>query len=258
MERALLERRVGELGWFHSIDLGEGIVTPGLSDSSKLLQRIAMPEDLSGQTVLDIGAWDGFYSFAAERRGASRVLAVDFMSWSDHPGSWGTKDGFLLAREALGSKVEDRHADLMDFSPEMLGGTFDLVMMLGVLYHLEHPLMGLQRVASVTRRQLIVETLIDVRYLRRPAAAFYPGAEFLNEGNWWGFNRAGVIGVLRAAGFDEIRVVWPTTRVRRLGEWAYNVGNVVHSRLDRRRNSLPLSYIPSGRLVVHAFKSKAD
>jgi len=256
METAELERRVGELGWFHSIDLGQGVVTPGLSDSAKLARRVALPADLSGQSVLDIGAWDGYYSFEAERRGASRVVAVDKHSWStEDPESWGSQDGFLLAREALGSKVEDVHADVMDLSPELLGGSFDVVLLLGVLYHLRHPLLGLERVASVTRRQLILETLIDLRYLRRPAAAFYPGAEHLNVTNWWGFNRAGVIGLLRAVGFDEIRVVWPASGARRLGEWAYNAGNVVHSRFDRSRNSLPLSYIPTGRLVVHAFRS---
>jgi len=253
MERAELARRVAELGWFHSIDLGDGIVTPGLADSAKLLRRIGMPESLDGRTVLDVGAWDGFYSFEAERRGAARVVAVDYHSWSDHPDSWGTKDGFNLAHEALGSSVEDVLGDVMDFSPEMFGGTFDLVLMLGVLYHLPHPLLGLERVASVTGRQLIVETLVDLRYLRRPAAAFYPGAEHLNVSNWWGFNRAGVIGLLRAAGFRDVYAVWPSS-ARGLGELAYNVGNVVHSRLDRRRNSLPLSHIPTGRLVVHAFK----
>ena len=257
MEPEELARRVAELGWFHSIDLGGGVVTPGQSDTAKLLRRIAMPEDLSGQTVLDIGAWDGFYSFEAERRGASRVVAVDHHSWSEHPESWGSKDGFELAREALSSRVEDVFADVMDLSPEKVGGTFDVVLLLGVLYHLKYPLLGLERVASVTRRHLILETLIDLRYLRRPAAAFYPGAEHLNVSNWWGFNRSGVIALLRTVGFDDIRVLWPQTRARRLGEWAYNVGNVVHSRLERSRNNLPLSYIPTGRLVVHAFRSNA-
>jgi tRNA (mo5U34)-methyltransferase len=255
MESSELARRVADIEWFHSIDLGGGLVTPGLTNTAKLLRRIVMPQDLTGQTVLDIGAWDGFYSFEAERRGARRVVAVDYHSWSDHPDSWGTKDGFELAREALGSAVEDVYADIMDFSPELFAGTFDVVLLLGVLYHLKDPMLALEKVASITGRHLIVETLIDLRYLRRPAAAFYPEAEHLNVSNWWGFNRTGVIGLLRAVGFDEVRVVWPGSRARRLGEWVYNVGNMVHSRFARSRNTLPLSYVPTGRLVIHAFKS---
>ena len=73
-------------------------------------------------TVLDIGAWDGFFSFECERRGASRVVAADYYSW--HDAGWGTKAGFQLAREALQSRVEDVDIDVMDLSPERIG-TFD-------------------------------------------------------------------------------------------------------------------------------------
>ena len=73
--------------------------------------------------------------------------------------------------------------------------------------------------------------------------------------NWRGFHPAGVVGLLHAAGFDEVRVLWPASCARRLGEWACNAANVVYGRLDRSRNSLALSHLPTGRLVVHAFKS---
>ena len=96
-----------------------------------------LPASLEGLTVLDIGAWDGFFSFECERRGASRVVAADYYSW--HGPGWGTKAGFQLAREALGSRVEDVDIDVMDLSPERVG-TFDVVLFLGVLYHLRHPL----------------------------------------------------------------------------------------------------------------------
>ena len=96
-----------------------------------------------GLSVLDIGAWDGFFSFECERRGASRVVAADYFSW--HGSGWGTKAGFTLARDVLGSKVEDVDIDVMDLTPERVG-TFDLVLFLGVLYHLRHPLLALERV----------------------------------------------------------------------------------------------------------------
>ena len=66
-----LRRRAAEVRWFHSIDLGGGIVTPGLDCDPRRLEQMSLPADLSGRTVLDIGAWDGFYSFEAERRGAA-------------------------------------------------------------------------------------------------------------------------------------------------------------------------------------------
>lgn len=72
-----LKEEVRKIKWWHKIDLGNGIVTRGIDDSARRLQQIKMPEDLRGMTVIDIGAWDGFFSFEAERRGASRVLATD-------------------------------------------------------------------------------------------------------------------------------------------------------------------------------------
>ena len=79
-------------------------------------------------TVLDIGSWDGFFAFEAERRGASRVLATDSFCWNGD--GWGTKDG-SIARKVFNSKVEDLEIDVLELSPEKVG-TFDLVLCLGV------------------------------------------------------------------------------------------------------------------------------
>ena len=101
-------------------------------------------------------------------------MAADYFSW--HGGGWGSKAGFELARRTLGSKVEDLDIDVMDLSPERVG-MFDVVFFLGVLYHLRHPLLALERVASVCRRLLILETVVDMVGIRRPVMAFYPGRE---------------------------------------------------------------------------------
>src|SRR5471032_474924 len=97
-----IRTRAAQLRWYQTIDLGHGIVTPGVDDTPLRLDRLDIPASLTGQTVLDIGAWDGFFSFEAERRGAARVLATDWYAW--HGVGWGTnqgKAGFELAHAAL-------------------------------------------------------------------------------------------------------------------------------------------------------------
>ena len=115
--------------------------------------------------MIDIGAWDGFFSFEAERRGAARVLAVDSFCWSG--AGWGKKAGFELAREALRSKVEDAEIEVLDLDPNRIG-VFDVVLFLGVLYHMRHPLLALEKVAAVTKGLLVLEAKVDL--LTVPAA----------------------------------------------------------------------------------------
>jgi tRNA (mo5U34)-methyltransferase len=200
-----LPEAVAKISWFHRIDLGNGIVTPGVDDSPRKLKHLKMPEDLRGMTVLDIGALDGFFSFAAERRGASRTLATDSFCWRGEGG--GTKAGFELARRALASKVEDREIEVLDLSPETIG-VFDVVLFLGVLYHMRHPLLALERVFSVTGKLLILETHTALPWCRQPAMRFYPGAELRHDpSNWWGPNPAAVEAMLRTVGFSRVEIV---------------------------------------------------
>lgn len=236
-----LRAEVERVRWWHPIDLGGGVVTPGRDPAPQRLRNLRLPERLDGLSVLDVGAWDGFFSFEAERRGAARVLATDWFCWGG-PG-WGTKDGFELARRVLGSSVEDREIDLPGLSPESVG-THDLVLFLGVLYHLRDPLLGLERVASVTAGTLVLETAVDMLWTRRPAAAFYPGTELSgDETNWWGPNPAGVEGMLRAVGFREVRMVHLTPVQRR-------IARAVKKRVAERS---PFAHaLRQGRAVFHA------
>lgn len=239
-----LEQRVAAHRWYHSIDLGGGIVTRGIDDTPLRLARLDLPASLQGLTVLDIGAWDGFFSFECERRGAARVVAADYYSW--HGSGWGAKAGFELAREALGSRVEDVDVDVMDIAPGRLG-TFDLVLFLGVLYHLRHPLLAIEKVAAVTSGTLILETVVDLVGLGRPAMAFYPGRELnADPTNWWGPNQEAVVGMLNSAGFDDVRVVTPTPGPLHRGARA------VWHRLKGRNQLLPA--FRQDRAVFHARK----
>jgi tRNA (mo5U34)-methyltransferase len=185
--------------------LPDGTVTPGLDRSREKLAALHLP-DLTGKTVLDVGAWDGYFSFAAERMGASRVVAVDSYVW-ERPGG---KDGFEYARSALGSSVEDLQMEVLDISPETVG-RFDVVLFLGVLYHMRHPLLALERMADVTNDLLVMETLVDMTFLRAPAAAFYPWKLHGDETNWWGPNRAAVLGMLSSVGFEHVKA-YPARR----------------------------------------------
>jgi tRNA (mo5U34)-methyltransferase len=197
-----LKQQVASKHWFHQINLGNGIITPGLDDSAEKLVRVKMPEKLDGMTVLDIGAWNGFFSFEAERRGASRVLATDSYAWH----TWDGKSGFDLARRTLNSKVQTLEIDILELSPDKIG-TFDLVLCLGVLYHMRHPLLSLEKVFSVTGNQLILETTVELFSEDRPAMVFYPGTEFANDPtNWCGANPAAVIAMLKVAGFTKVEL----------------------------------------------------
>jgi tRNA (mo5U34)-methyltransferase len=231
------------LRWFHRIDLGDGVVTPGEDDSQTKLARIRMPARLDGSSVLDIGAWDGFFSFEAERRGASRVVAVDPECWREPawgPRGWGTKEPFELARSALGSGVEDLDIALEDISPDTVG-EFDLVLFLGVLYHLPDPLPIFERAASVCRRQLIVETHADLQELTRPAMAFYPDEVDGDPSNWWGPNAAMLRALLAREGFVRTEV---------FGEpRAHRLARAAKRRMERR----PYRY-QWGRLVAHGWR----
>jgi tRNA (mo5U34)-methyltransferase len=200
-----LRQEVGKISWFHRIDLGNGIVTPGCDDSRAKLETLHLPASLEGLSVLDIGAWNGFFSFEAERRGARRVLATDSFCWSGE--GWGTKTGFDLAKKALNSKVEEMEIDVMDLSPENVG-VFDVVLFLGVLYHLRHPLLALEKIFSVTRGYVVVETVLDKVWDKRPVAAFYPGSELnADPSNWWAPNRAGMEAMLKSAGFKGVATI---------------------------------------------------
>jgi tRNA (mo5U34)-methyltransferase len=240
-----IRERVNAIQWFHSIDLGNGIVTPGRDRSAEKLKQLHLPERLDQRTVLDIGAWDGFFSFEAERRGARRVLAIDSYSWNGS--GWGTQAGFNLARRVLNSQVEDREVEVLDLTPERLG-TFDVVFFLGVLYHLKNPQRALEHVASVTGDLLILETHVDLLHLERPAVAFYPGEELDGDAtNWCGPNFSALEWMLRDVGFQDLRRVFESPR------W-WRSGRAV--KLALRGDASFLRAYRQGRVVYHARKGR--
>jgi glycosyltransferase involved in cell wall biosynthesis/SAM-dependent methyltransferase len=191
-------------GWFHSLELGNGLFAPGqirLEVLRRQLEWLHLPKDLAGQSLLDLGSWDGFYAFEAERRGAARVLATDSFSWNGS--GWGSKQGFLLAREILRSKVEDMDIDIMDICPERVG-LFDVVLFSGMLYHMRDPIRALQNAASVCKRHMIVETAVGMEAVKEPVMAYVPRVPGEEQSNYWRPNPALVNLWLKELGFRKI------------------------------------------------------
>jgi len=211
------------LPWFHQIRLPDGRVTPGKDDSASKLEFLKLPADLSGKSVLDIGCWDGFFSFACEQRGAQRVLATDHFAWSKE--CWGSRECFDLAHAALGSKVEVLEAKPDELAPERVG-QFDLVLYLGVLYHVKNPFKEIEHVAQLCSGMLVMETLVDHLNRKEPSAAFYPTTDCNNDPtNWWGPNPPCVTGMLKEAGFTRVEVA----NLRRFGAFGKRGRAVFHA-----------------------------
>ncbi|MCW2366823.1 tRNA (mo5U34)-methyltransferase [Sphingobium sp. B7D2B] len=177
-----------EIEWFHSFDLGDGDIINGIKplDIQQKEAELIFAQDLSGKSVLDIGAWDGFFSFEAERRGAARVVASDHFCWSGE--GWGNRLGFDYIHRRLASRVEAFDCDLAAL-PEAGLGQFDIVLFLGVFYHLKDPYAGLEAAAAMCSDQLVIETAIALPREVLPAMRLYePGELGEDITNFWAPN----------------------------------------------------------------------
>src|ERR1700722_11649961 len=188
------------LGFYHTIELPDGEVIPGLLSVERLRNRLTqydIPADLRGKRVLDIGAWDGFYTFEMERRGA-HVVALDLFR----------NEKFLLARDLVKSKAEYVVGDICRLSSKDLG-RFDIVLFFGVLYHVKHPVMALENVCSMTTDTAYVESYViddpaDLSAI--PILEFYEHTELRGQyDNWVGPNVACLMAMARTAGFAEVQ-----------------------------------------------------
>jgi tRNA (mo5U34)-methyltransferase len=225
--------------WFHSINLGHGVVTKGIKPAEQLsleVQKMRLP-DLTGKSVLDINTWDGYFAFEAERRGASSVVGLDHYMWSLDPlghyqyytrckeqgitpepyhqtPNWQPetlpgKIGYDTARRALNSRVETIVADFMDVELEKVG-TYDVVFFLGSLYHMQNPLEALRRVAAVTKELAVIETQAAAfpGFEDAKVCEFYEANELNGDvTNWWAPNDNALKGMCRAAGFRRAEII---------------------------------------------------
>jgi len=221
LTKTALRARIEALGpWFHNMEL-DGIETAPdhfLGDYPRIkFERFAeaLPSDLSGRTVLDVGCNAGFHSLEMKRRGADRVLGIDF------------DERYLaqarLAADVSGLDIEFRQLSVYDVAA--LGERFDLVLFMGVFYHLRHPLLALDLV-----HEHVVDDLMVFQSMQRGSAAVdavhadydfsvtdqfdgagYPKLHFIEHRyagdptNWWAPNRACTEAMLRSAGFEILQ-----------------------------------------------------
>jgi tRNA (mo5U34)-methyltransferase len=192
--------------WHQRFELAPGVHTPGASDIEWLLTAAGLPDDLSGQSVLDIGTSNGGAAFIAERRGAEEVVAVDIYA--------GDRFGLLALRDFLGSQVRFVQGSVYEL-PSLLDESFDVVLFLGVLYHLRHPLLALDAVRSRTRGVVLMETAVadyELGPLRNtPVVRFYESDELGGDGsNWFAPSVAALMAWCASSGLEpQLLGAWP-------------------------------------------------
>jgi tRNA (mo5U34)-methyltransferase len=211
----LTQAEVDGRQWYHTIELAPGVVTRGWFDTRAVAGSLPWP-DLRGLRCLDVGAFDGFWGFEMERRGALEVVAIDVLDpaeWDWPHGSTGEVaeaigarkgqgDGFLVAHRALGSKVERHELSVYDLDPEQVG-SFDLVYVGSLLLHLRDPVRALEKVRAVLRPggQLLLVDAIDLELSLRHPRSPVVRLDGLGRPWWWKPNQTALARMVEAAGF---------------------------------------------------------
>jgi tRNA (mo5U34)-methyltransferase len=200
--------------WYQRWEVFKGISTPGWRPVDMICAKTQIPHDLAGKRVLDIGAWNGGFSFECERRGAAEVVAYGL----EHPNA----TGFNWLKDLLGSKVTYVQGSVYTLNAQQLG-EFDLILFFGVLYHLRYPLLALDRIRSVCRGDVLLEThtltsrhllrsplwvfslLVNLSALFRRTPIWRQYREFElhpeDQSNWFSPNIPAVVESLESAGF---------------------------------------------------------
>jgi tRNA (mo5U34)-methyltransferase len=236
-EKEFLKRYIdGEKNWFHQFSFSNGLRTPGKDPSLKKLHHLCLPSSLQGKTIIDVGAYEGFFSFHCEARGAGLVLATDRFVW-DWPGS-SALSNFIAVHRAIGSKVE-RLSTYVEDLPSAITEKFDISLFLGVLYHAPDMIRYLNAVSKITSGVMVLETFTDALHEEGARAVIYDEEELNNDSsNWFGPNLRGIDVMLRRVGFRHVEFI---------NFWDINTKNQLEGR--------PIfGQVRTGRVVIHAYK----
>lgn len=197
-----VQEKIDKIKWWHSIDLGNGIITKGTVDHCSeeiATKRFGIPENLSGNDILDIGCADGYFSFLAERRGAKYVNAIDAK------GCFNNDEAIKLAIEILESKVVYKLISLQDFYNYLAATAYNICFYFGVLYHVENPILELKYLSSLTKDYALIETAISNKeeviwelkpnHENDPTNLWYPSIE-------------GLVTALKYVGFKQTELLY--------------------------------------------------
>ena len=200
--------------WFHTFALAPGIYTPGIARDHGYRLAVLGTDRFAGRSVLDVGVFDGFYSFLAEARGARRVVAVDneqYVDWVRARFGVTVEGGvgFRAIAGLVGSRVEYRRMDALDV--HQLGERFDVVLCFGILHRVTDPIGLLRTLAGVLAPggEIVLETYGSHLAAGAPAIEVhepgdvYPRDDFV----YWGFSAEGLRRLARIVGLDEVDVV---------------------------------------------------
>lgn len=215
-----LAQLVASTPWYHSIDLGGGVKTPGRFDHGAILERYRLPPTLTGKRILDVATFDGFWAFEFERRGAAEVVAIDLegpldidfppriraaATAADAARRFGR--GFEIAREALNSNVRRVNCNVYQLDPDRLG-QFDVVHVGDLLLHLNNPVLALQNVAKVCTGYALISDVyfpeLDFAGQGAPLIEYRGGA---SDTVWWKFSLAALQRMIVDAGFERVELL---------------------------------------------------
>lgn len=207
--------------WWHRIAVGfepdgettiytPGEVNHGPNGGNWPRMRFGIPDNLTGKSVLDIGAWDGFFSFYAEERGAASVVAMDIPE--EQGGHWGGATGFDFAKKVLGSKVHFSSGDIQNrILDEPSKAGYSLVLCYGVLYHIENPFIAIENLFNLTipGGTCLIETAVEESpALQHLASWTFHGNHSGDPTNKWYPTRKGLKETCLRAGFKTCDIFW--------------------------------------------------
>ena len=210
-DKIVLQDRLDLQGaWYDNFFFDNDASTKGRSPSSKKLQALGLPLQLQDVKIIDVGAYEGFYSFHMEQRGAD-VTANDHFVWN-WPGD-NSRTNFDLIYEVTGSKIAILDAEITSLPVKKN----QITLFLGVLYHLEDQIDALKKIRESATELVVLETLVDALDANGPTIKYYPGSTLNNDqSNQFGPNLDALVGLIDAAGYRsfEFKGIWEINPVQ--------------------------------------------